>query len=330
MCYITLIKTAVIGITGVGVGMAFKNQITNLGKNAINGFRNLRRKTQKAFHEGERSVNPRGDAQKEDLSTKHAAYFDKKCSPQDERDLPVGKSANATNDLRTQFEQVEERNAQLEGEIRELRTKNFKMNTELEVLRGKLEAAKNLSRDYYRELLLCLQKILGKSEGKDIGELVSILLKHGLTVHKNYENFSNGFICVKDAQVTAPEISIPALARGDNIEMNGIVKVPMSFAGAEPPVGYAKVESPAEAVESNRNGEASESLDSKETVSESANRVRPEVSQESSALVLKEQNTNNAESVTDSVSERQHRIENDESTFDNDDFILTTKERTKS
>ena len=125
------------------------------------------------------------------------------------------------------------------NQLKELRSENHKTKTDLEKNSQKMEEAKRIEVSFLK-LLQWLQKLLGKKTCKetvsDITELISLLSANGLTIDRNYEPGREGFICVKDMFVTAPEVSLPVIARGDNIILEGIVKVPMSFAGAEPPV----------------------------------------------------------------------------------------------
>lgn len=133
-----------------------------------------------------------------------------------------------------------------EEDVRKLRTSNINLSKELEVSKRELKEAKQLSIDYFPSLLRWIQKTLGKYERREssdnIKELESVLSEYGLTVNRDCKNIPAGFICVRDAKVTAPEISLPALFRGDYIELKGIVKVPMSYAGANPPVANETVD----------------------------------------------------------------------------------------
>ena len=157
--------------------------------------------------------------------------------------------ADPKDDLREKSANAEERVQQLESQMKELRSENLQKKADVEILMQKLENAKQLEFSFL-ELLKWLQKMLGKvTEGetaKDMEDLISILAKYGLTVDKNYEPGREGFICVKDMYVAAPEVSLPAIARQDDIILEGIVKVPITFAGAEPPVEQTKSETPNE------------------------------------------------------------------------------------
>lgn len=157
------------------------------------------------------------------------------------------------DDLREKTANPEERVQQLESQMKELRSENLQKKADVEILMQRLEDAKQLEFSFL-ELLRWLQKMLGKVTGEvtagDMENLVSILAKYGLTVDKNYEPGREGFICVKDIYVVAPEVSLPVIARQNDIILEGIVKVPVSFAGAEPPVGQTQSETPDEAMAS--------------------------------------------------------------------------------
>ncbi len=147
--------------------------------------------------------------------------------------------APSDDDWAKRLAAAEERVLQLETQVKELRSESLKKSADLEVLARKLNDARQLDVDYFLELLKWLQKMLGKpvreETAGDVAELVSILSTYGLTVDRDYEPGREGFICIKDKQVAAPEVSLPMIVRNDNIVLEGIVKVPMSFAGAEPP-----------------------------------------------------------------------------------------------
>lgn len=248
-------------------------------------------------------------------------------------DLTARDEANAIDDLQKRLEEAESRAIQLEMATKELRSENLKLRTEVEVLRRKLEEAKRLSFDYFPDLLKWLQKTLGKSEcgeSDNIEELASILsLKYGLTVNEDYANIPEGFVCVKDAKVTVPEISLPMLARGDDIELKGIVKVPMSFAGAEPPVDSVRAELHNEAVVSDKNGEETDSSELKKPMTE--NGISVKVSNECYASVSNEQIPSHVYGVGDDAEGDSCAFGNEEARIEKeDDFIITTKERTKS
>jgi len=259
--------------------------------------------------------------------------------PQGDSDLMARNGVN--DDLQKRFEEsksrveeAESRAAQLEMAMKELRSESLKARTELEVMRRKLEEAKQLSFDYFPDLLKWIQKTLGKPEGgasTNIDELEFILSKYGLSVNKDYENIPEGFVCVKDVKVTGPEISLPMLARGDDIELKGIVKVPMSFAGAEPPADYRKEGLRTEAIASDKNGDEIDSSESVKTISERESRISSRVPNESYTPVSEEQTPNHADGATDNAMGEPIALENEEAGFGNDDdFIITTKERTRS
>lgn len=156
-----------------------------------------------------------------------------------------GSKTKVNTDLQRQLAESQERARQLETRIKELRTENLKMMAEVEKLTQNLKETVKLEFSFSL-LLQWLQKQLGKKvcEGTtaDMAELISLLSVNGLAVEKDYEQNPEGFICVKDVNVTAPEVSLPMITRKDDIILKGIVKVPMSFAGAEPPVEQMKTE----------------------------------------------------------------------------------------
>lgn len=254
-------------------------------------------------------------------------------APQDDSDF-MARNVNAIDDVQKRFEEAENRAAQLEMAMKELRSENLKARTELEVLRRKLEEAKQLSFDYFPDLLKWLQKTLGKPEGgtsTNIDELESILLKYGLSVNKDYESIPEGFICVKDAKVAAPEISLPMLVRGDDIELKGIVKVPMSFAGAEPPADYGKNGLHTKAIVSDKTGRETDSAESTKTIPEHESGIPSKVPNESYTSVSEEQIPSHADGVTSNAMGETIVFGNEDVGIGNDDdFIITTKERTKS
>lgn len=256
--------------------------------------------------------------------------------PQGDSDFMARNGVNAIDDVQKRFEEAENRAAELEMAMKELRSENLKTRTELEVLRRKLEEAKQLSFVYFPDLLKWLQKTLGKPEGgtsaDNIGELESILLlKYRLSVNKDYENIPEGFVCVKDAKVTVPEISLPMLARGDDIELKGIVKVPMSFAGAEPPADYREEGLRTEAIASDKNGNETDSSESTKPIPECECGIPSRVQNESCISVFEVQTSNHADGATDNAMVDPIVFGNEKACCGNDDdFIITTKERTKS
>ena len=172
MCYITLIKAATVCITGIGVGMAFKNQITNLGKSAVNGLQNLCRKTQKAYHEGERSVNLGGDVREEDLP--HES---------DETRRASVKTIRSDND--EQISRLKEKLAVVERE-------NGVLKRECESMRLKLEVK---IEEQFSKLIKRLHRISEQPEIK------AILEEAGLSLYTDFHSFSDGFMRIKDESV---------------------------------------------------------------------------------------------------------------------------------
>ncbi len=160
--------------------------------------------------------------------------------------LTARRGAPADDDRAKRLAAAAERALQLEKQVKELRAEILKKDADLEVLARKLNDARQLDVDYFLELLTWLQKMLGKpvreETAGDIAELVSILSTYGLTVDRDYEPGREGFICIKDMEVATPEVSLPMIVRNDNIVLEGIVKVPMSFAGAEPPAEQVATE----------------------------------------------------------------------------------------
>ena len=156
-----------------------------------------------------------------------------------------GGKTKVNTDLQRQLAESQERARQLENQIKELRTENLKMRAEVEKLTQNLKETVKLEFSFSR-LLQWLQKQHGKKvcEGTtaDMAELISLLSVNGLAVEKDYEQNPEGFIRVKDMNVAAPEVNLPMITREDDIILKGIVKVPMSFAGAEPPVEQMKPE----------------------------------------------------------------------------------------
>lgn len=147
--------------------------------------------------------------------------------------------AERNNDLRERLAKAEERAVQLENQMKELRSENHKLKIDLEEMMQRIGEARKLEVSSPK-LLQWLQKLIGKKMCEktiaDITELTALLSANGLTIDQDYEPGHEGFICVKDRFVTAPEVSLPVIVREDDIILEGIVKVPMSFAGAEPPV----------------------------------------------------------------------------------------------
>lgn len=247
---------------------------------------------------------------------------------QDISDLTEQDGADVIGDLQNRLKESENRAMQQEETLKMLRSENLKLSTNLEVTCRKLDEAKRLSFDYFFDLLKWLQKILGKSkrgesdDNIDIEELSSILSKYGLTVCEDYKHFPEGFICIKDEKVTESEISLPMLLRGDDIELKGIVKVPMSFAGAQPPVDSKKSDLYKKTIASNENKQESLLSELKKSMSMNGDSIK--ILNEDYTSVSDRQISNhideverNAESVV---------LENVEVKFENeDDFIILTK-----
>ena len=66
-------------------------------------------------------------------------------------------------------------------------------------------------------------------------EIQKILAENGLTLDSDFAGFSDGFMRVRNEDVTQATLERPALVRGDDLVEPGIVLVPLGEPGAEPP-----------------------------------------------------------------------------------------------
>lgn len=197
MCVVTLIKAVAVGIAGIGVGMAWKEDIERSVK-AIGTFLH---KTKKAYRDGE--------AEGYSIS-----------SPE---------SCDGGLNVKTVNPDNEDENSELKGRLVAAERECGALKRECESLRLKLDEAKGRIEVSFPKLVKRLYLMSDQSDIKDILE------ENGLSLCTDFRSFTDGFMRIKNESVLDITLVRPALVRGDDLVMAGIVHVPMNEDGAEPP-----------------------------------------------------------------------------------------------
>lgn len=118
----------------------------------------------------------------------------------------------------------------LKDRVVALERENGILKRENEVLRVKLDETQCKIEVSFPKLVKRLYLMSGNPEIK------AILEENGLSFYTNFADFQDGFMRIRNESVTEAVLVRAALVRGDDLVEPGIVYVPMSEAGAAPPI----------------------------------------------------------------------------------------------
>jgi len=122
-----------------------------------------------------------------------------------------------------------------EDEVARLKDRIVELERERSVLTGECSRLQDEIHERDR-LEVAFPKLVKRLHRlSNMPEIQKILAENGLTLDSDFAGFSDGFMRVRNEDVTQATLERPALVRGDDLVEPGIVLVPLGEPGAEPP-----------------------------------------------------------------------------------------------
>ena len=200
----------------------------DLLKGVVQGASNFWNDCKKKFHEGEKESSSQGEA---------AAQADQPeaSSSKARTESTAGKAETSSSKARTEPSGDKAESQAPEDEVARLKDRIVELERERSVLTGECSRLQDEIHERDR-LEVAFPKLVKRLHRlSNMPEIEKILAENGLTLDSDFAGFSDGFMRVRNEDVTQATLERPALVRGDDLVEPGIVLVPLGEPGAEPP-----------------------------------------------------------------------------------------------
>lgn len=138
-----------------------------------------------------------------------------------------------TQRLRAELKDARSKIQHADSQMAMLRSQNQQLKIDRETFEHKLEEARRIEISFPTLIKLIQDQLSKNTDDKE--RIMAFLAQQGLHATFEFKDVPEGFIMVKNEEASTPYAYSPAIIRGDDVVLTGIVHVPLTFAGAEPP-----------------------------------------------------------------------------------------------